>query len=125
MNRRHAMPALALLAASTLVLPGCLVTSSNATSYSGNHIEPGADRSVVLGQTTTAGAVQILGEPTSRTDVEVINGTTYETLTWRWSKRTQSSGSVFLIFGGSSDTTRESALHIEFVDGVASKKRRD
>lgn len=109
-----------LIVVSMLTSTGCLVTSTNSSSYSGDRIEPGSDREVVLGQTTPDQAIAILGEPTTRVG-EGIN----ETLTWRWTERTQSSGAVFLIFGGSSDSTHKKALHIAFENGVAVKRWRD
>lgn len=108
-----------LAAAALLALPGCLVTSSSASKYSGNRVDPNADRGVTLHQTTPAETVAMLGEPTGR----VTEGDE-EVLTWRWTHKSASSGSVFLIFGGSSSTTQEHALSIAFRDGVAVRKWR-
>lgn len=110
----------ALLAAGTLLaLPGCLVTSSNSAAYSGNRVEPNADRAVTLHETTPAETVAMLGEPTTR-----VTENDEEVLTWRWTARRESSGSVFLIFGGSSETTHDHALSIAFREGVAVRKWR-
>ena len=108
------------LAATLATSTGCLVTSTSSSRFSGERVEPGADRSIVIGQSSPTDAIAVLGEPTSR----VAEGNR-ETLTWRWTERTQSSGSVFLVFGGSSDTTHAKSLHIAFEDGIASKRWRD
>ncbi len=118
---RTAILAAALAASTLTALPGCLVTSNSSSSYSGNRVEPGDERQVLLRQTTTDEAVDNLGEPTTRW----TNDRGEEVLTWTWTKRSQSSGSVFLIFGGSSDTTHEHSLNIAFRDGVAARKWRD
>lgn len=101
-------------------LPGCLVTSHQATSYSGNRVEPGAERAVLLNRTTVHEAIATLGEPSDR--VTGDNGE--ETLTWRWTRTHSSDGSVFLVFGGSRSSTESHALHITFRDGVAVRKWR-
>ncbi|MEM9372913.1 MAG: hypothetical protein AAGA55_04645 [Planctomycetota bacterium] len=109
------------LAAVTLVsATGCLVTSSSSSRYSGERVTPGADRAIVLGESTPDQAIAALGDPSSR-----VGEPGDETLTWRWTERTKSSGSVFLVFGGSSDSTHERALHIAFEDGVATRRWRD
>lgn len=113
--------AAAALAATTLAAStGCLVTSSSSSNFSGERVTPGADRSVVLGESTPDQAIAVLGEPTTR-----VGEPGNETLTWRWTERTKSSGTVFLVFGGSSNSTHERALHIAFEDGVAVRRWRD
>jgi hypothetical protein len=113
----------AVLAGSALAIlvtmPGCLVTSSSESAYSGNRVEPNADRAVTLHETSSAETIAMLGEPTDR----VTEGDE-EVLSWRWTARRASSGSVFLIFGGSSETTQDHALSIAFRDGVAVRKWR-
>lgn len=112
---------LALAAASALLaLPGCLVTSSSATAYSGNRVEPAAEAGVTLHRTSPEETIAMLGEPTART----VNDDGEEVLTWRWTRKSASSGRVFLLFGGSSNTTQDHALHIAFKDGVAVRKWR-
>lgn len=114
-----ALVATTLAASALLALSGCLVTSSSASKYSGNRVEPNADRAVTLYETTPAETIAMLGEPTGR----VTEGDE-EVLTWRWTHKSASSGSVFLIFGGSSSTTQDHALSIAFRDGVAIRKWR-
>jgi len=111
----------AIAAATLLALPGCLVTSSTSSSYSGNRVEPGADSSIVLLRTTPDEAVATLGEPSDRG----INSEGLETMTWRWTKRESSRGSVFLIFGGSNRTTQDYSLTVNFRNGVAIHKSRN
>lgn len=114
---------IAALTLSTLTLAGmtgCLVTSSNSSSFTGDRVSPGADRGIVLGQSTPDQAIATLGEPTNR-----VGDPANETLTWRWTERSQSSGSVFLIFGGSSNSTHERALHVAFEDGIAARRWRE
>jgi len=120
MNRLHKPAAFALLAVSLATTTGCLVTSSSSSRYSGDRVEPGTDRDIVLGQSSPDQAIAILGEPTSRSGED-----NKETFSWRWTERTKSRGSVFLIFGGSSESTHERALHVAFEDGVATRRWRD
>lgn len=112
--------AFAIAALCLLALPGCLITSNNATSYTGNRVEPGADAGIQLHHTTPEEAVAILGVPTSR-----VAGDDGETLTWRWTRSKSSEGRVFLIFGGASHTTQDHGFHIAFENGVATRKWRD
>lgn len=115
-NRRAA---LILSAATTMtLLPGCLVTSAKSDTYTGNRVQPGAERQVVLRESTPDDAVELLGEPSEReTDADGR-----EVLTWRWTRHAKSAGAVFLVFGGSSETTETRALHIAFRDGVAERR---
>lgn len=113
-----------VVAAALLTLPalsGCLVTSSNASSYSGNRVDPAAESGVVLHRTTVDQAISQLGTPSSRS----TNDQGEEVLTWRWTRRAASSGRVFLILGRSSQTTEDHALHITFREGVAVRRWRD
>lgn len=120
MPRSRPAVTLALALTTLAVLPGCLITSSSSSSFSGNRVDPGAESQVVLFQTGPDQAATILGEPTTR----VTNDAGEEVLTWRWTRQSSSSGSVFLIFGGSSNTTQEHALNIAFRDGVAVRRWR-
>lgn len=119
MPTRATLAAAALAASTLLAMPGCLVTSSSASKYSGNRVEPNADRAVTLHQTTPAETIAMLGEPTGR-----VTEADEEVLTWRWTHESASSGSVFLILGKSSSTTQDHALSIAFRDGVAVRKWR-
>ncbi len=123
MPRSHALARSAVLALALTAVPaatGCLITSSSSSKFSGERVSPGADRAVVLGQSTPDQAIAALGEPTSR-----VGEPGNETLTWRWTERTKSRGSVFLVFGGASSTTHDRAVHIAFEDGVAARRWRD
>lgn len=119
--RRTTPAALAALTLAALAMPGCLVTSNSSSSYSGDRVEPGSERQVVLHKSSPDDAVAILGEPTTRSTLD--DGE--QVLTWTWTHHTKSSGSVFLVFGGSSDTTHERSLHIGFRDGLAVRKWRN
>ncbi len=120
MPRSRPAVTLALALTTLAVLPGCLVTSRNSSSFSGNRVDPGEESQVVLFQTSPDQAAAILGEPTTRAH----NDAGEEVLTWRWTRQAESSGSVFLIFGGSSSTTQEHALNIAFREGVAVRRWR-
>lgn len=115
---RHAATVLAAVALTAL--PGCLVTSSSATSYTGARVEPSQVGAIVLHRTTPEEAIAALGEPTERTATPDGD----EVLTWRWTRESASSGAVFLIFGGSNKTVHRQAFHITFRDGVAVRKWR-
>lgn len=107
--------------ASMLVLPGCLVHSSKHQSYTGAYVDPTDARQVVVGRSTMDQVEQRLGTPSST----ITNDDGSETWNWDWTTRKKKSGSVFLIASGQKDETTESSLHVQFKDGVATRKWRD
>ncbi|HUB26143.1 MAG TPA: hypothetical protein VL992_12000 [Tepidisphaeraceae bacterium] len=96
---------------------GCLVSGSSHTTYSGTNVAPGTFDQIKAGSTTIGWVHATLGEPTTKTqdgDDEVWKYT--------YTEHTDSSGAVFLIFGGSSSTETVKTVFIEFKDGVVINK---
>ena len=107
------LPALAVALA---VLPGCLITSANRVDESGIAVTSETLAQLEPGVTTEAWLVSALGEATSRTPTGP-DGRTH-ILRYDHSVTKKSSGSVFLIFGGRSQSSRVSRTFFEVTDGV-------
>jgi len=115
---------LAALGVATTMLTsmtGCLVASSKAHSIHGAYVQPGTVSKVKLNATTRTEVEELMGQPS----VTELNDDGSEVWTWNWSKTSDDSGAVFLIFAGSSNKTVSESVHIKFVDSVAVKKWRD
>ncbi|MFG0246699.1 MAG: hypothetical protein ACF8MF_11695 [Phycisphaerales bacterium JB052] len=114
--------ALAVAAAlAPMTMSGCLVSSSNNSTIRGAYIQPNTVSKVRLNQTTMTEVEEMMGQPSNTT----VNDDGTETWTWNWSKTTDGSGTVFLIFAGNSEKTVHESVHVKFRDGVAIKKWRD
>lgn len=117
--RTAALATVALLA--PLTMQGCLVSSSKQQSISGAYVQPGTVSKVQLNKSTMAEVEDLMGQPS----VTKANDDGTETWTWNWSKTTDDSGAVFLIFAGNSEKTVHESVHMKFKDGVVVKKWRD
>ncbi|MBL8763087.1 MAG: hypothetical protein JNM07_02315 [Phycisphaerae bacterium] len=117
----HRMLASAPLLVATLILPGCLVSSNNSSKMTGAYIGPSTFAQVEAGITKTDWVLAAMGEPTTRSKLD--DGSEI----WRWSytRRTTSSGGVFLIAGGSTDNETVGATCLHVRDGVVVKAWRD
>ncbi len=109
-----------LLAALSLgaVLPmvcmnGCLVSSSSNVTHTGTNVGDSTWAQVVPGKSMSWVAA-VLGEPTSKQKLD--DGS--EIWKWTYTERTDNSGAVFLIFGGSSSHENSHTAFVEFKDGV-------
>ncbi len=117
--RRTAGP----LAACILVaaLSACsIIESDKHTSFTGNYVPADALSQIKVGESTPSYVEAVLGEPTSRTDLE--DGSAI----WRWdyTETRSSDGSLFLVFDGESSTTKKRSTYVEFRDGVVARKWR-
>lgn len=110
----------ALLAGVMLMLAGCLVSSNSNTSEHGTKVPENTFEQIQPGQTTMAWVQATLGEPNSKS-----NDANAQVWCYSYTQRTDSSGAVFLIFGGSSSSVHTSNAYVEFKNGVVSKKWRD
>ncbi|MCA9275236.1 MAG: hypothetical protein KDA29_04345 [Phycisphaerales bacterium] len=117
--RTAVLSTVALLA--PLTMSGCLISSSNQQSVSGAYVQPGTVSKVQLHESTMAEVEELMGQPSA----SKVNDDGTETWTWNWSKTTDGSGTVFLIFSGSSEKTVHESVHVKFKDGVVVKKWRD
>lgn len=117
MSRRH-LASLPIFA-SALVLSGCLISSRSNTTTSGRTLSTQDSRSIQIGKTTGDELITSFGEPTSRVDRP--DGSS----TWKWcrTETRNSSGAVFLIFGGSSTRTESNCAVVELSNGVVQQIR--
>ncbi|MEX0875969.1 MAG: hypothetical protein WD114_00795 [Phycisphaerales bacterium] len=116
----HALAITALLAL-PLAIPGCLISSNKSTRIDGAYVHPGTVTQIRLHQTTAAETEEIMGAPSFKNTHD--DGA--ETWTWNWTESKDSSGSLFLVFGGSSEKTVTESVHVQFKNGVVVKKWRD
>ena len=99
--------------------PGCLVTGQSNTTYTGTNVAQSTLSQIKPGSTTIGWVHATLGEPSSKTkdgDDEVWKYT--------YTEQTNVSGSVFLIFGGSTSNEKVNTVFIEFKDGIVINKWR-
>lgn len=108
-------------AALALTLPACsIISSENHVSYTGNYVPSDSLSQIRLGESTPEYTSAILGEPTSKSDLE--DGTSI----WRWdyTVRKSGEGSLLLVFDGESSSEKRQSTFVQFRDGVAVKKWR-
>jgi outer membrane protein assembly factor BamE (lipoprotein component of BamABCDE complex) len=108
------------VAASAVVLltsSGCLVTSNSEETRSGNYISDSTFDQIKPHETTAGWVRATLGKPTSVDRLE--DGT--EIWKYTYSVRKESSGAVFLIFGGSSANEVEHTAIVQIKDGEVTK----
>lgn len=98
---------------------GCLISSSSNTRRSGTNVPESTFMQVEPGKTTVGWVQATLGDPTSKT-----NSDDHQVWKYTYTERTDSSGAVFLIFGGSSSDQTTRSWFIEFKDGVVLNKWR-
>ena len=113
--------AIAALAAAACALPACSVISSeNHVSYTGNYVPSDSLGQIRLGESTPEYTEAILGEPTSKSDLE--DGTSI----WRWdyTVRKSGEGNLLFVFDGESSSEKKHSTYVQFKDGVAVKKWR-
>ena len=93
---------------------GCLVSSDTHQSRSGTYVADTTFNQIKPGSTTEEWARATLGPPTSETKLD--NGKKL----WKYSytERRESSGAVFLIFGGHDEKEQAHTAFVELKDGV-------
>lgn len=109
-------------AAVAMVLPACSVISSeNHVSYTGNYVPSDSLSQIRVGESSPEYTAAILGEPTSKSDLD--DGTSI----WRWdyTVRKSGEGSLLLVFDGESSSEKKHSTFVQFRDGVAAKKWRN
>ena len=111
----------ALATLAPLTMSGCLVSSSRASKIDGAYVQPNAVSKVRVHDSTMTDVEQILGQPSTR----VTNDDGSELWTWNWTETKGESGSVLLIFSGSSKKTVAESVNVKFQDGIAVRKWRD
>jgi len=104
-----------------LTLTGCLVSSASNEKTQGKYV-PENNFSMIEPGKTTAGWVQAtLGDPSSKTpDLSSQS----EIWKYNYTQVKESSGAIFLIFGGSNRKEINGTAFIEMKDGIVNKKWR-
>lgn len=97
-----------------LAVSGCLVTSESHQNRSGNYISDATFNQIKPGQTTEQWVRATLGPPNSETAI----GDDGKLLKWSYTERHESSGAVFLIFGGHHENETTHTAYVETHHGV-------
>ena len=113
MNWKQLRP-LVLLATLGVASVGCLVSSDTHQTRSGNYVADTTFAQIKPGQTTESWVRATLGPPTSVTKLD--NGT--QLLKYAYTERRESSGAVFLIFGGHDEKEQTHTAFVELKDGL-------
>ena len=115
--RRASSLAVILLAATG----GCLFGNSSTVHRTGIDVPESTFEQVRPGSTTAAWVRATLGEPTSKS----VDAPSHdEVWAYAYTERVDSSGYVFLIFGGSNTTETTRRAFVEFKDGIVVRKWR-
>ena len=112
--------ALAALALSLLLLNGCLVAHSSNEHVTGNYVPPSTFDRIEPGKTSAAWVKATLGEPSSKEAA----GTNTEVWKYSYTEQKESSGAIFLIFGGSDKKEQQRVAYVEIKDGMVTNKWR-
>jgi outer membrane protein assembly factor BamE (lipoprotein component of BamABCDE complex) len=116
--KRTPLRALALL--SLFLLSGCLVAHSSDQKVTGNFVPPDTFDRIEPGKTTSAWVKATLGEPSSKDTADKNT----EIWKYNYSEQKESSGAIFLIFGGSDKKETQHVAYVEMKDGVVTNKWR-
>jgi hypothetical protein len=100
-----------------LVLGGCLVSSNSSEHRSGSYVSDSTFNQIQPGKTTEGWVDATLGKPTSISRLD--DGT--EIWKYSYTEHRDSSGAVFLIFGGSNSTETNHTAFVEIHDGIVRK----
>jgi outer membrane protein assembly factor BamE (lipoprotein component of BamABCDE complex) len=115
----RSLPTRILFALALCWLTGCLVTHNAETTHNGTRVSSETFAQIKPGSTTIGWVEATLGSPTSKSK-------TGDDEVWKYvyTEHTDSSGAIFLIFGGSDSTEKSETSFIEFKDGVVINKWR-
>lgn len=103
----------------TLAAGGCLVTSKKRVDESGTRVSPATLNQIELGETTEGWVRATLGPATAVSSVP--DNENMKLLRYTYTKEKSSSGSIFLIFGGSSRERETTTTYFEVTDGVVTR----
>jgi outer membrane protein assembly factor BamE (lipoprotein component of BamABCDE complex) len=118
MKQTSSLRALVLL--SLFLLSGCLVAHNSEQHVTGNFVPPNTFDRIEPGKTTAAWVKATLGEPSSK---DAAGGST-EVWKYSYTEQKESSGAIFLIFGGSDKKEQQHIAYVEIKDGVVTNKWR-
>ncbi len=108
------LPLVALLATT-----GCLFGNNSTVKRTGTDVSAATFEQIQPGTTTAAWVRATLGDPTS-----VSRDAHGEVWAWTYTEHVDSSGYVFLIFGGSNTTETTRKAFVELRDGIVVRKWR-
>jgi outer membrane protein assembly factor BamE (lipoprotein component of BamABCDE complex) len=108
-----------LLLLSALLLTGCLVTHNSSTTHNGTQVTSETFDQIKPGATTAGWVLATLGQPTSKTSTG-----SDEIWKYVYTEHTDSSGAIFLIFGGSDSSDKSETAFVEIKDGIVTNKWR-
>jgi hypothetical protein len=100
-------------------IPGCLVSHESETTHTGTDVAQSTFEQIKVNQTTIGWVHATLGDPSSKTS----DGGD-EVWKYAYTEHTDSSGAVFLLFGGTSSTDKTKTAFIEFRNGIVINKWR-
>ncbi len=110
------------VAAGTVALTGCIASGSSRTTTSGRFIGSETLSKIHPGVTTREWVKAVLGQPTS--SASLSDGVT-EVWKWEYNETKSESGSVFLIAHGSSRSTSQRTVYVEFEGDLVMSAWRD
>jgi outer membrane protein assembly factor BamE (lipoprotein component of BamABCDE complex) len=116
-SRVPSLPNLAAIFFLCLTAGGCLITSNASEHRSGTYVSDTTFNQIQPGKTTEGWIDATLGKPTSVSRLD--DGT--EIWKYSYTERRDSSGAVFLIFGGSNSTETNHTAFVEIHDGIVRK----
>jgi outer membrane protein assembly factor BamE (lipoprotein component of BamABCDE complex) len=103
------------------LLGGCLVSANSKQKVTGNYVPESTFEKIEPGKTTAAWVQATLGEPSSKDKVE---GGRTEVWKYSYTEEKESSGAVFLLFGGSDRKEQKRIAYVELKDGIVTRKWR-
>ena len=118
---KRSLKSASILSATIVLLGGCLVSSSNNEHVTGKYVADSTFDQIQAGKTTATWVQATLGEPSDKTKVE---GDASEIWKYVYTEKKESSGAIFLIFGGSDKKETQHVAYVEMKDGVVTNKWR-
>ena len=121
---RAASVAAVVIVACTFLSIGCgpIVSTNSHVRRSGPHVGSSTFAEIRPGKTTAGWLLATLGEPTTRADVD---GGAAEVWKWSSTEDKSGSGSVWLLYDGTSHKHVVTNTYVQLEDGVVTKKWRD
>ena len=109
-----------LLVFTLTLMTGCLVSHTSNSKREGHFVADTTFNKIEPGKTKAAWVKATLGDPDKRDEIE--NG--HEIWKWSYTERKESTGAIFLIFGGHDESEIRGTAYVEIKDGVVTNKWR-